>query len=91
MYWNVGLELGGVNQFHICCPALKCDCDECSPSFLANEMSEKLPEQPKRDECVRYGPCVLGDPKWIRTTGLRIRNPALYPAELWGRETGVNP
>ena len=25
-----------------------------------------------------------GDPKWIRTTGLRIRNPALYPTELWG-------
>lgn len=26
-----------------------------------------------------------GVPSWSRTNGLRIRNPALYPAELWGR------
>ncbi len=26
---------------------------------------------------------VIGDPNWIRTSGLKIRNLALYPAELW--------
>ena len=32
----------------------------------------------------RFKNCI-GDPKWIRTTGLKIRNLALYPAELWGQ------
>src|SRR6218665_792137 len=29
--------------------------------------------------------CSSGDPDAIRTRGLRIRNPALYPAELRGQ------
>ena len=28
---------------------------------------------------------LIGVLEWIRTTGLRIRNPLLYPAELRGR------
>ena len=28
---------------------------------------------------IRRGPCA---PQWIRTTGLRLRRPTLYPAEL---------
>lgn len=27
---------------------------------------------------------ALGAPRWIRTTGLRLRSPLLYPAELSG-------
>jgi hypothetical protein len=38
--------------------------------------------------CVRLSNyCV---PDWIRTSGLRIRNPALYPAELRGRSGDSN-
>ena len=32
-----------------------------------------------------------GDPEWIRTTGLKIRNFALYPAELRDHKGETNP
>ncbi len=32
---------------------------------------------------------IGGDPGAIRTRGLRIRNPMLYPAELRGQRVGV--
>jgi hypothetical protein len=30
-------------------------------------------------------PDFVGDPKRNRTSNLRIRNPLLYPVELWGQ------
>ncbi len=32
-----------------------------------------------------------GDPEWIRTTGLQIRNLMLYPTELRDRKTYTYP
>ena len=33
----------------------------------------------------------FGAPSWIRTNGLRLRSPLLYPAELSGRAFIVVP
>lgn len=45
-------------------------------SFADNELCEPVRAVAVRNETT---------PMWIRTTDRRIRNPMLYPAELWAR------
>lgn len=45
-------------------------------SFSENELCEPVRAAVVRNETT---------PMWIRTTDRRIRNPMLYPAELWAR------